>query len=224
VTKFQLCYRSAVPHGILCGVNLDDSDINWSNAALECLHQDEISYAKSLKGYKQRTWLAGRVATKHALINYTDVNSAILSDPFGSPIPPDGYVLSITHKDDIAIGLVAVDRGQHVGVDFEHFEPMRTGIISRVLRDEELEMINEMPESRQWISGLISFSAKEAIYKAIAPHLKRYVGFKELALSIKVDGIIDVTWHLEKGPTPTAIDVRYIWHKKGVLTSAEVYW
>lgn len=224
MTNFQLCYRSAIPHGIFCGVKITDSQINWSSSALKKLHPEEISYAKSLNGFRQRTWVAGRIAIKHAISSYSSSNNPVLSDPYGCPIAPKNYVLSITHKEKIAFGIVASDNGQSIGIDFEHFEPERIGIMSRVLRDEELEQVDNIHQDRKWMATLIYFSAKEAIYKAIAPRHKRYIGFKELALYPKLDGRIEVQWHLEKGPEPQSTELRYIWLENGILTTAQIHW
>ena len=224
MTNFQLCYRSALPHGLLCGVNISRDPIDWDASYMAVLTQSEVDFAKGLKGLRQSSWIAGRIAAHHALSYYTNERASILSDPFGCPIAPKNYALSLTHKDKIAIAMVVPSQDKYIGIDFEYYYPQRLGISSKVLRTEELDAISEIPEPRQWISTLLHFSAKESIYKAIAPRLKRYIGFNEVALRPHRDGQIDIEWHLEEGPVPKTAEARYIWLEDGLITTTQITW
>ena len=224
MTNFKLCYRSALSHGLLCGVTISREPFDWEATELAVLDKAEIDHAKTLKGLRQLSWIGGRVAAHHALSYYTKDKCSILSDPFGCPNAPKGYALSITHKDKIAIAMVVPDHNRSIGVDYEYYLPIRSGISSKVLRPEELDAISALPEARQWIGTLLHFSAKESIYKAIAPRLKRYVGFDEVSLKPHRDGQIDIEWHLKEGPVPKTFESRYIWLEEGLITTTQVSW
>lgn len=225
MNNFALCYRSALPHGILCGVKLPSKDIDWNLDAIKSLHKSEMEYAKNLKGLKQSSWVGGRLASKHALKNFSStLNTPILSDPYGQPIPPKGFVISITHKENIAIAMVANDHQQSIGIDFEHFVPSRMGIMTRVLCPMELKSVQSLPLERQWIATLIRFSTKEAIYKALAPYHKRYIDFQEVSLELHTDGKIDVELNLAKKPIPSKVEARYIWLEDGIITTVNAKW
>lgn len=208
----------------MCGVNISRDPIDWDSSYIQGLSSAELDYAKQLKGLRQYSWIAGRIAARHAMSYYSKDKFSILTDPFGCPIAPTGYALSITHKEKIAIAMVAPSHHHFIGVDYEYYAPMRSGISSKVLRSEELDVIASFSPERQWISTLLHFSTKEAIYKAIAPKHKRYIGFQEVSLRPHRDGHIDIAWHLEKGPTPKTYEARYIWLEEGLLTSAKVSW
>jgi 4'-phosphopantetheinyl transferase EntD len=69
---------------------------------------------------------------------------------------------------------------------------------------------------------LLRFSAKEAIYKALDPFVRRYVGFGEVAVSPLPDGSARVTPDLRDGEGPFVIEVRWRRFEGVVLTTARV--
>jgi 4'-phosphopantetheinyl transferase EntD len=72
---------------------------------------------------------------------------------------------------------------------------------------------------------LLRFSAKEAIYKALDPFVRRYVGFLEVEVTPRPDGTADVRSQLPEasdGARAFAIDVRWQRFAGLVLTTARV--
>ena len=70
---------------------------------------------------------------------------------------------------------------------------------------------------------LLHFSLKEAIYKALHPHLQRYVGFDEASLELDVDGEARATLHLkEDPPQPLQVELSYLWLVSHVVSIARV--
>ena len=69
---------------------------------------------------------------------------------------------------------------------------------------------------------LLRFSAKEAIYKALDPFVRRYVDFKEVALTPRSDGGADVTMHLREGEGPFVVEAQWRRFDGIVLTTARV--
>ena len=67
------------------------------------------------------------------------------------------------------------------------------------------------------------FAIKEAIYKALAPRLRRYIGFEEAEVQPHTDGSVDVVLRLEDSPVPT-LEAEYAWLPDGLVASARARW
>lgn len=117
----------------------------------------------------------GRAALREALAMPA---ADIPSDDRGAPVMPAGWLGSISHKRGIAAALVARDDGSgaRIGVDLEHAVAPRQPIERRILSPREPFA------DRREVS--LYFAVKEAIYKAIDPFLRRYVGFLEVEVSL----------------------------------------
>jgi 4'-phosphopantetheinyl transferase EntD len=131
------------------------------------------------------------------------------NDDRGAPVLPAGWVGSIAHKRDRAAALAAVDDGARVGVDLEHARAPRGPIEHRVLTERELAVIREPREVTLY------FAIKEAIYKAVDPFVRRYVGFHEVELALEDAGIVVVTSAL-----PLAIEAWWREHEGCWLATA----
>ena len=94
-----------------------------------------------------------------------------------------GVAGSITHKEGLAAALVALESRARVGVDLE-LDVVRTlDIASRVLTTGELAGIAPLDAIERAREVLLRFSAKEAVYKALDPFVRRYVGFRRSRVS-----------------------------------------
>jgi enterobactin synthetase component D len=160
-------------------------------AALAALVPDEQARANALSPSRQRGFVAGRTALRRAL-GPAAAGVAIGSDDRGAPIVPAGWVGSLSHKASFAAALVAPVAGAHIGVDLERAVPPRGDISARVLTPRELASLPGDPVARGRAVTL-AFSIKEAIYKAIDPYVRRYVGFLEVELVVADDGAATVT-------------------------------
>ena len=109
----------------------------------------------------------------------------MLSDDRGAPRCPQGMAGSISHKEDLAVALVAAGgRGEGRGGRRDGPAAHRLDIARKVLRDEELAELATLSGRRGRGSEVIlRFSAKEAMYKALDPFVRRYVGFREVAVT-----------------------------------------
>ena len=181
--------RLATAHGEVAIVALADPD----DAAR--LHADERAHAELLSAHRRREWSAGRAALRLLL---GDV-PPILTDDRGAPIIPAGHVASISHKDAFAAALVAADTGARIGLDLERAAPSRLDIASRILTARELAAL---PDRGRAVT--LRFAIKEAIYKAVDPFVRRYVGFTEVELDVREDGSVLVTSAL-----PVAIEATW---------------
>jgi enterobactin synthetase component D len=163
---------------------------------------DEQRLAATLAPKRQRELSAGRTALRSALADLGHADApAILADDRGAPQLPQGFVGSISHKNELAAALVAPARQGFVGIDIELAAPSRLPIERRILT----------PREQAHVFGrdvTLYFSIKEAIYKAIDPMVRRYVGFTEVELDVRSDGTVDVTV-LDPARLPVAIEASW---------------
>lgn len=145
---------------------------------------EERTRAAKLGPVRRRELAAGRAAMREAL----GVELEIGSNDRGAPILPAGWVGSISHKGTRAAAIVAPAGAGFVGVDLELAAPPRQPIEKRILTPREQTLVEV--GSRD---VTLRFAIKEAIYKAVDPIVRRYVGFTEVELDLLADGAVAVT-------------------------------
>lgn len=209
--SFEVAFHHAVEHGVISGITLPDSPEPVPDEVLDQLHPVERAYASHLTGYRQVSFTGGRLAARAAASQLGHLLPPVLPDDRGTPVWPRGVTGSISHKRRLAVCLLARDRGQRLGVDLEEYEPMRSSIEPKVLTDEELADIAKLTGERRWIATLQRFSIKEAIYKAVDPHVRRYVGFKEAMVRPDRRGSAYVRLDLRHGEGPFRAEANYTW-------------
>jgi enterobactin synthetase component D len=133
---------------------------------------------------RQAEFLAGRYAAKEAMRNSNIDKETVKTVGIGShrcPIWPNKFTGSITHNNSKAIcAVTGSDPNVQLGIDFESYIS-NTAVLeienSIHSNDEKQLLIN------QGISGSIAttiiFSAKESLFKALYPKVKKYFGFEE---------------------------------------------
>jgi 4'-phosphopantetheinyl transferase EntD len=172
--------RIATPHGTVVLLELGGDD--ELAAALAALPAPEREHAGRFSVIRLREHVTGRTALHVAL---GDLDTPILADDRGAPLLPAGWVGSISHKGALAAALAAPAGDGWVGVDLERAVPPRMDIARRVLTAREqaaIAHLGEGPDRGRAVT--LRFAIKEAIYKAIDPHLRRYVGFTEVELDL----------------------------------------
>jgi 4'-phosphopantetheinyl transferase EntD len=188
----------ALGHGTCVVVELGDPE-----AALASLPPAEQDRARALAPLRRRAYVAGRTALHLALAASGDHGAPILSDDRGAPILPAGWVGSVSHKDARAAALIAPAGRGHLGVDLELAVPPRQDIARRILTPREQAAL---PDRGRAVT--LRFAIKEAIYKAIDPYVRRYVGFTEVELDLAGDAVtvttalpfaIEATWREHAG-------------------------
>lgn len=201
----------ATPHGRCVLVQVAD-DLGPLERAL---HPDEIAAALAMSPVRRRSFVLGRHALRLALDRVgRDAEHAdpprgssallgpVLADDRGAPIIPPGMTGSISHKGDVAAAIGGAATGGFLGIDIERAAPPRLDIAQRILTDRERARLPGHAEDRGRAVTL-RFAVKEAIYKAVHPVLRRYVGFTEVELDEAGDTftvssalplVIDVAW------------------------------
>ncbi len=203
------------------GVRLPDGEAPGG----ETLPAEERAFAANLTAGRRRTWLGGRVALRQALVRAGMDSPAVLVDARGAPMLPPGISGSISHKETLAVALVASVRPEgeeRLGVDVEVDAEPAYDIASRILTGEEADEIARLEGRSRAREVLLRFSAKEAIYKAIDPFVRRHVGFKEVAVRPLPGGTADVRLHLPVSEGVFGAEVRWLCWESFFLTTARV--
>jgi malonyl CoA-acyl carrier protein transacylase/phosphopantetheinyl transferase len=129
---------------------------------------------EELNERRQAGWLLGRIAAKDALRHWVQAQSGrqlfpaevqIGNDPDGRPTAVGPFeaqlAISIAHKEDVAVALVAQDC--NVGIDIERIESRTERFLKMAFHESELELLPKAP-APEWHTRL--WSAKEALGKA----------------------------------------------------------
>lgn len=153
-------------------------------AQLAALHPAERAVAATLSPIRQREWVAGRTALREALRREALLgDEPLLRDDRGAPQLPAVAAGSLSHKGSWAAALVAPRQdGRSIGVDLEDARGPRLDISRKILTERELAAFAALPDERRNPELALRFSLKEAVYKAIDPWVRRYVGFREVEL------------------------------------------
>jgi phosphopantetheine--protein transferase-like protein len=211
-------------HGLLGAVHLPEAPDPVPDSVLKRLLPEEQAHASGLRGFRQVQWVGGRLAARAAVDSLGIAMGPLLSDSYGAPIAPKALTVSIAHKRHLAVAMVAQRRHGLIGVDLEVSGHSRMGIAPRVLTPDEMSEIQHLPPERQWTSVLMRFAIKEAIYKALAPRLQRYIGFEEAHVLPHTDGSVDVTLHLKEGDPTPLLEAEYTWVPQGLVATARARW
>ena len=219
----ETLFEMVLAHGLAVALAIPDADDPASLRAL--LDAAEVEAMASWAAPRRRTWIAGRAALRTALVRSGLAAPAIGSDDRGAPVMPAGVVGSVSHKERVAVALVAQadpGGGARIGVDVELDAPLRIDIARKVLTEDEQGEIAALPDAERLAEVRLRFSAKEAIYKALDPFVRRYVGFQEVSVTPQPDGLARV--QLQLSPAEGAFDVEVRWLRRDglVLTTARV--
>jgi 4'-phosphopantetheinyl transferase EntD len=236
--SLAIAFEWTLAHGLCVAVRLPPAAETVEALSQGVLRPEETAMAATMTAVRRRTWLGGRVALRLALQRAGLDAAPVLIDDRGAPTLPPGVAGSISHKEELAVALVAPETGgARVGVDVETDRrrpidsqgesagvlPARRpiDISSRVLTPDELDEIAHLAPADREREVLLRFSAKEAIYKALDPFVRRYVGFHEVCVSPRADGTADVRPRLPE-KTSFAIDVRWRSLEGAILTTARI--
>ena len=224
MNAYSAAFTRGLAHGVVSAVHLPENLCDIPNETLLKLHVDERAYAQGLSGHKRQQWIAGRLAARQAVRALGKDMGALLTDARGAPIAPNHLAISISHKGRYAVAIAS--RGSHgsLGIDLEDIGRDRRHIAPKILREEELRDVQALPEERQWLAVLLRFSLKEAIYKALAPRLQRYIAFHEASICGITDGSAEVQLCLDSNDGPKTIEALYEWAPEGLITTVRARW
>jgi enterobactin synthetase component D len=105
------------------------------------------------------------------------------------PVWPDGIVGSITHNGDTCMVAVARDIScAGIGIDVENRDAEVRDLSRMILRDDELGDAPSEDAGAFSDRVRLAFSAKESVFKAVFPRVKRFIDFNEVSVSFESKG------------------------------------
>jgi phosphopantetheine--protein transferase-like protein len=175
------------------------------------LRPEERAHADGLPAARRATWVGGRVALRAALDALGVAAGPLLATPRGAPALRAGVAGSISHKEALAVALAArAPGGETLGVDVE-LDPTvrapRADIAPRVLTPAERARVDALAPAERTREVLVSFAAKEAIYKALDPWVRRSVSWQEVELSRGARGALAAVFHARPGEPDLSLEV-----------------
>ena len=127
------------------------------------------------------TFTAGRVAARAAMAMAGLAPAAIPMGEDRAPVWPDGVTGSISHCDGACIAVAARTRDvPAIGVDVEEDTDLDPDLWDEICTQAERVRLMALPGAERGRAAKRLFCAKEAIYKAIYPRLRRVIGFHDL--------------------------------------------
>ncbi|HEY2730615.1 MAG TPA: 4'-phosphopantetheinyl transferase superfamily protein [Polyangia bacterium] len=202
-------FARTLPFGRVVGVALPAAtDAAGLEALAARLLPEEQAHARALAPARRATWMGGRAALRAALADLGLDAGPILATPRGAPALPAGVLGSIAHKPTLAVALAArgpagPSAGVALGIDVELARAPRVDISARVLTPAERRRVDALDDDARARAVLVAFAAKEAIYKALDPWLRRAASFQE----VELDGL-NATFSPRAGEPSFDIEVR----------------
>lgn len=145
------------------------------------LHDVERTAVSRAVDKRVREFAAGRHAARCALEDLGLAPGPIPRAEDRRPLWPEGVVGSITHADQIAVaGLGQSGRWLGLGLDLEACGRITPELHGKLFTEREAGRYEAQAED--WPTLL--FSAKEAAYKAVNPVVGRFIGFREVEVTV----------------------------------------
>ena len=221
-SSFQVEFRRGLPFGAMVGVSLPSDPATIKPSDIKRLHSAEREYARGLTGLRKSTWIGGRIALSKALSAIGAEKGPVLSGNYGEPQLPSIYTGSVSHKKHLAVAIAAKKQHGLVGIDLEDATGRPRDVAHKVLTPTELADVGELPEHLQWPATLMRFSMKEAVYKALFPHVRRYIGFQEAEVTVHINGPSTVRLNLSENDGGFIVEARYHWIGTRILSVARI--
>ncbi|WP_407654370.1 4'-phosphopantetheinyl transferase family protein [Bradyrhizobium prioriisuperbiae] len=171
-------FRSILPYGVF----VHGGPIA---APLTTLFDSEYELVRSAVTKRQREFAAGRHYAHLALASAGFRPAPIHPAPDRGPIWPSDIVGSISHTDYCAVAAVAsASILTALGIDLEHRVSLAPNVIALIAdRDERaLWNDNKLPIELRDSTAPLTFSAKEAVFKAYYPKFRRRISFGDIQI------------------------------------------
>jgi enterobactin synthetase component D len=193
---FRLVTEQLLPHGQLAAISMPAASSTpmtdeTLREGLDRLLPEERALALALALPRRASFVGGRLALRSVLAKVQPGldTTPILRTARGAPLLPPPVVGSVSHKRRLAVALAAVPSPdvQTLGVDLEEVpdesELLRPDLARKILTARERHALAELETSDALayrVAVRLRFALKEAVYKAIDPHVQRYVRFQEV--------------------------------------------
>ena len=145
------------------------------------LPPEELAATERMTAGRRQEFSAGR-AHARTVLQRLGLDSPVV--PVGadrSPRWPRGFVGSISHAGELVLAVAAsCTRVRALGVDLEPGLPLDNDLVNRICRPEELSRLAASAEPLR--QAKLIFSAKESVYKCVAPQMGIFLDFPDLEI------------------------------------------
>jgi enterobactin synthetase component D len=169
--------RRALPYPVGVGIR------RGADAHPRPLYPVEQTYLGPNAAQRRRfSFALGRAAARDALADIGIAPVAIQRGPAGEPVWPNGIVGAISHTGDLAVAIVGWQSDYAgLGIDLERLSPGLSVRAARlVCTPAEMTWVGDGGGSSR---GTMLFSAKEAVFKALFPIERIWLGFGDAELA-----------------------------------------
>jgi len=145
------------------------------------LADPERASTARMSDLRLREFTAGRAVARQALAELGLPSAVIPRGGNRAPDWPTGYVGSITHAAGVVAAVVApAALLAGIGLDIEPADPLEAALVARVCRPGELGPPQDVLAGA--LRARLHFSAKESVYKCVAPRTGIFLEFEDLAI------------------------------------------
>lgn len=164
------------------------ADIAYASVLVSSSDVDELTplYPEELPERRwvekrEREYRAGRHVARAALAALGHPNCPLPRDADGVPLYPAGVRASLAHTGRERTFAIAAASRKHValGLDVEERSLLSREVREQIMSEAEFELFAERLRP---LAALVTFSAKEAFYKAIFPHARRFLAFSDVVV------------------------------------------
>ncbi|CAG0939179.1 4'-phosphopantetheinyl transferase Npt [Gammaproteobacteria bacterium] len=153
----------------------------------EILFPEEAAAAAGFAPARLAEFRLGRACARRALRSLGLPPVAVAVGARREPCWPAGIVGSISHAGGLAVAAAARSSMlAALGLDIEAAEALDPGLIATVCRPEETRRLPANATAAA-AEALLLFSAKEAVYKALWPLVRRFIDFQDVAIILDAD-------------------------------------
>jgi len=148
----------------------------------------EAACVENAVAKRRGEFAAGRWCARQALgeLGVRDIDDfPLLPDPDRVPLWPPGVVGSISHSAGFCAA-AATTRATTLGlgIDVERIAPLKKGLIPKICTAAEIARFAQLRDSGAPDWHKLTFSAKEAVYKAYFPLARTVLGFHDVDLVV----------------------------------------
>lgn len=148
------------------------------------LHPAERALIERAVSKRRHEFAAGRQLARALLRDAGMPAGALLADADRVPVWPDGMFGCITHCNSLcAVAVAPIANVGGIGIDVEPAQPLPDELSNTILRPREQEQLSLLPSSLRPLGGILVFSIKEAVYKALYPRQRHFLDFQEVELT-----------------------------------------
>jgi len=134
---------------------------------------------------RQAEYIAGRYVAKKAIKTLGIEVDEILIGNNRAPIWPSNVVASITHTNKTAVCVAAsTQQINYLGIDLENIlsAQLAKDLVPYIINNQEQQLLHNLSIPFEKALTII-FSAKESVFKALYPQVKRYFDFTAVQIT-----------------------------------------